>query len=219
MPIAVTVVGSDDRELLHEVARARVPRHARRPRRPGDAPSTGFEGARRVRVRHPRSVAPAAGDRPGRSASSPAPASSSSRARSIPTEMLEAMRMGVNEWVAEPLTLDGARRRHPPRRAGRSRKPPAGQTFAVMGAKGGVGSTTVAVNLATALHEGVGRADAGDGPAPRARRCLGVLRRRAALLGARRAREHPSPRRDLFQGPGHARPRPARTCWPRPIAR
>ena len=32
-------------------------------------------------------------------------------------------------------------------------KAPAGKTFAIMGAKGGLGSTTVAVNLATALHK------------------------------------------------------------------
>jgi pilus assembly protein CpaE len=69
-----------------------------------------------------------------------------------PTMMLEAMRQGVNEWLAEPLTaaeIDAAIRRvaRPLERAA------AGKTFAVMGAKGGLGSTTVAVNLATALHK------------------------------------------------------------------
>ena len=67
-----------------------------------------------------------------------------------PTELLEAMRMGVNEWVAEPLNhdeLDAAIHRV----ARAVAKPLMGRTFAVLGAKGGVGSTTVAVNLATAL--------------------------------------------------------------------
>lgn len=69
-----------------------------------------------------------------------------------PAVMLEAMRLGVNEWVAEPITaaeLDAAIRRvaRPVERAA------AGKTFAIMGAKGGLGSTTVAVNLATALRK------------------------------------------------------------------
>jgi pilus assembly protein CpaE len=64
--------------------------------------------------------------------------------------MLEAMRHGVGEWMTEPLEpmeLDAAIHRvaRPVARG------PAGKTFAVMGAKGGVGSTTVAVNLATGL--------------------------------------------------------------------
>jgi pilus assembly protein CpaE len=69
-----------------------------------------------------------------------------------PTLMLEAMRNGVSEWVAEPITaaeLDAAIRRvaRPPGKA------QVGKVFAVMGAKGGLGSTTVAVNLGTALHK------------------------------------------------------------------
>ena len=68
-----------------------------------------------------------------------------------PTEMLEAMRMGVNEWVAEPLKLDELDAAiHRVARA--VAKPMMGRTIAVLGAKGGVGSTTVAVNLATALR-------------------------------------------------------------------
>jgi pilus assembly protein CpaE len=73
-----------------------------------------------------------------------------------PTEMLEAMRMGVNEWVAEPLQLadvDAAIHRV----ARVVTKPLMGRTIAVLGAKGGVGTTTVAVNLATALRAASGQ--------------------------------------------------------------
>ena len=65
-------------------------------------------------------------------------------------ELLAAMRMGANEWVSEPLVYDElvtAIRRV-------AREPDArvvGKMFAIVGAKGGVGSTTVAVNLATSM--------------------------------------------------------------------
>lgn len=67
------------------------------------------------------------------------------------TAMLEAMRVGVNEWVAEPVDvdeLDAALHRV----ARAITRPLLGRAIAVIGAKGGVGSTTVAVNLATALR-------------------------------------------------------------------
>jgi pilus assembly protein CpaE len=67
-----------------------------------------------------------------------------------PALMLEAMRAGVNEWVAEPFTtrdLQAAIERVTATRSARS----AGQVFAFVGAKGGVGTTTTAVNVATAL--------------------------------------------------------------------
>ena len=65
-------------------------------------------------------------------------------------DLLAAMRMGANEWVSEPLVHDeliAAIRRV-------ARVPDArvvGKMFAIVGAKGGVGSTTVAVNLATSM--------------------------------------------------------------------
>ncbi len=66
------------------------------------------------------------------------------------TDLLEAMRMGVNEWVSEPLVHDdlvaAIRRVARPSVAVAS-----GKMFAILGAKGGVGSTTVAVNLATSM--------------------------------------------------------------------
>jgi pilus assembly protein CpaE len=68
-----------------------------------------------------------------------------------PTAMLEAMRVGVNEWVAEPVNLDDLDAAL--RRVARAvTRPMMGRAIAVLGAKGGVGSTTVAVNLATALR-------------------------------------------------------------------
>lgn len=68
-----------------------------------------------------------------------------------PALMLEAMRAGVSEWVAEPVTAEGlsaAVQRVVVRQASR---PAVAKTFAFVGAKGGVGTTTVAVNVATVL--------------------------------------------------------------------
>jgi pilus assembly protein CpaE len=67
-----------------------------------------------------------------------------------PNVMVEAMRAGVNECLAEPVTredLQAALRRI----AGDRPAAQKGRVFAVIGAKGGVGATTVAVNLATML--------------------------------------------------------------------
>lgn len=66
-----------------------------------------------------------------------------------PRLMLEAMRAGVNECVSEPLTpktLDEA-----VRRVLTNTTEAAGQVFSFVGAKGGVGTTTMAVNTAAAL--------------------------------------------------------------------
>jgi pilus assembly protein CpaE len=72
-----------------------------------------------------------------------------------PALILEAMRAGVNECVAEPLTaeqLGGAVSRVIAQRTA----PVAGQVFAFVGAKGGVGTTTLAVNAATAFARSEG---------------------------------------------------------------
>lgn len=72
-------------------------------------------------------------------------------ARLDPSLLLEAMRSGVNEFVCEPINaaeLEAAITRV----LGQRRVVTApGQVFAFVGAKGGVGTTTVAVNVATAL--------------------------------------------------------------------
>jgi pilus assembly protein CpaE len=69
-----------------------------------------------------------------------------------PSLMLEAMRAGVNEFVTEPLAV--ADMQHALTRLVGSLAPVVqGDTFAVIGAKGGVGATTVAVNAATALSK------------------------------------------------------------------
>jgi pilus assembly protein CpaE len=66
-----------------------------------------------------------------------------------PALLLEAMRAGVNELVCEPLTqADLEKAIH---RVVRQRLASTGRVFAVVGAKGGVGATTVAVNIATTL--------------------------------------------------------------------
>jgi pilus assembly protein CpaE len=74
-----------------------------------------------------------------------------------PHLMLEAMRAGVTECVQEPVTpqaLDQAVRRVLVDAA----PEPVGQVLAFVGAKGGVGTTTLTVNTATAL----GRTVTGD---------------------------------------------------------
>lgn len=68
-----------------------------------------------------------------------------------PALMLEAMRAGVHEFLAEPLSapsLMAAVQRVGVQQTTRSHH---GQVFAFVGAKGGVGTTTVAVNVASAL--------------------------------------------------------------------
>ena len=67
------------------------------------------------------------------------------------TLILEAMRAGANECVADPITrdeLNAALARISAQRPTRR-----GDVFAVIGAKGGVGATTVAVNVATMLNK------------------------------------------------------------------
>jgi pilus assembly protein CpaE len=71
-------------------------------------------------------------------------------ARLDPVLMLEAMRAGVSEWVANPVTaadlIAAVERVSSTRAVGVQ-----GQIFAFVGAKGGVGTTTLAVNVAAAL--------------------------------------------------------------------
>jgi pilus assembly protein CpaE len=69
-----------------------------------------------------------------------------------PALMLEAMRAGVTEFLTAPLTrpeLQAAINRVTAHGGGG----PKGQVYAFVGAKGGVGTTTVAVNVATALAQ------------------------------------------------------------------
>ena len=75
-------------------------------------------------------------------------------ARLDPVLMLEAMRAGVSEFVAEPVTateLKSAVERVSEIRTATAQ----GDVFAFVGAKGGVGTTTTAVNVATALAKAV----------------------------------------------------------------
>jgi pilus assembly protein CpaE len=67
-----------------------------------------------------------------------------------PTVMLEGMRAGVNECIAEPLRQDDVSAALA-RLLGHQAKGTDGPVFAFVGAKGGVGTTTTAVNVATAL--------------------------------------------------------------------
>jgi len=67
-----------------------------------------------------------------------------------PALMLDAMRAGVNECVTHPVSV--VELQAAVKRLAKSLVPATrGQVFAIIGAKGGVGATTIAVNVATAL--------------------------------------------------------------------
>lgn len=77
--------------------------------------------------------------------------------------LMEAMRAGITEFLPKPLdrtelgaALDRTRRKlvSP---SGNGHAPTIGRFFAVMGSKGGVGATTVATNLAVAIHKASGK--------------------------------------------------------------
>jgi pilus assembly protein CpaE len=69
-----------------------------------------------------------------------------------PTLVLEAMRSGVNEVVAEPLSVSEVETAIT-RLLAHKATPMAGRVLAFIGAKGGVGTTTAAVNVATELNQ------------------------------------------------------------------
>ncbi len=70
-----------------------------------------------------------------------------------PAMMPEAMRAGVNECVTDPVTQADMEAAIARVLAQRPAPAPTGQVFAFLGAKGGVGTTTVAINVATALTQ------------------------------------------------------------------
>ena len=70
---------------------------------------------------------------------------------SDPALLLEAMRAGATEFVQEPVTLAALEQAISRLVADRVTPAARGQVFAFVGAKGGVGTTTAAINVATAL--------------------------------------------------------------------
>jgi pilus assembly protein CpaE len=68
-----------------------------------------------------------------------------------PAMLLEAMRSGVSEVVSDPVTAADLEAAIARLMAHRPATAATGVAFAFLGAKGGVGTTTVAVNVATAL--------------------------------------------------------------------
>jgi pilus assembly protein CpaE len=73
-----------------------------------------------------------------------------------PAMMLEAMRAGVTEFLTEPLSADELRAAIDRVRKAGVPATPDGRLYAFVGAKGGVGTTTVAVNVSTALRHATG---------------------------------------------------------------
>ncbi len=69
-----------------------------------------------------------------------------------PGVMLQSIRAGVNEFLTEPLNADDVRKALE-KVAAPAVQNTRGKTFAFIGAKGGVGTTTIAVNVATALAQ------------------------------------------------------------------
>jgi pilus assembly protein CpaE len=65
--------------------------------------------------------------------------------------LLEAIRAGVNEVVAEPVTREDLLRAFA--QVASQRAVETGRVFAFVGAKGGIGTTTVSVNVASALGD------------------------------------------------------------------
>ena len=119
---------------------------------------------------------------------------------------------GCQRVLAEPLTSGRLRCGDYPSARSAQAASVGGPVFAFVGAKGGVGTTTMAVNVATALAKLVEGPDAAHRPAPGLRRCGRLPRRRCAILAARRAREHAPARRRVPEEPGRQdqlRPRPA----------
>jgi pilus assembly protein CpaE len=68
-----------------------------------------------------------------------------------PTLMLDAMRAGVNEFVTEPVTSDELKTAIERVVGSQTATTTSGQVLAFVGAKGGVGTTTLAVNVAVAI--------------------------------------------------------------------
>ena len=150
MSLLVTIVGSPDRELLSamrdsgfrmaEASFADVPLiHA-----PGAKGPDAFVFDVRGHAGLPKDVATVRRNFPGAGAVVVA-------STLDPGGMLDAMRLGITEWLAEPLNpndLDAALRRVTQSAAVSVN----GKAFAIVGGKGGVGTTTVAVNLATAIR-------------------------------------------------------------------
>lgn len=70
--------------------------------------------------------------------------------------LLEALRAGVREFIPQPMTrheLEQALNRFKERHQGRtSEKAKGGKLITILGSKGGVGATTIAVNLAVSLR-------------------------------------------------------------------
>jgi pilus assembly protein CpaE len=70
---------------------------------------------------------------------------------SDPSVLLEAMRAGANEFLQEPVKAPALEEAISRLLAHRAAPAALGEVFAFVGAKGGVGTTTAAVNVATAL--------------------------------------------------------------------
>ena len=134
-----------------------------------------------------------------------------------PALMLEAMRAGVTEFLTAPLTaaeLQAAIDRVTTPTAPTAR----GEVFAFVGAKGGVGTTTVAVNVATAL------AQTRDGGRRCSSICTSPTATRRSISAPSRASRCSTRSRTCIASTRpssvawSATSKAASRCWPRPIA-
>ena len=129
------------------------------------------------------------------------------------------MRAGRTEFLQEPITAAALRQAISRLVAHRASPAGSGEVFAFVGAKGGVGTTTVAVNVATALAK--------VAPSQTLLVDLHLAHGDAALLFGAEPRfsivdalENIAPlRRGVLPRPGDVRRRPDRRCWRRPTAR
>ncbi len=172
----------------HAAQARRLPGRRRRsgPRR-APAPRPDHHAHRRARGR-------AEGPRPAR------------RRRRLPDQAVPPGRAaGPDQEPARPLRA-AARRS--------SGRPPLGRVLAFYGAKGGVGTTTIAINAAIALHRELGRKVVPRRRQPPVRRPPRLPRPRARPQEHRRRRDAPrrSTPTSIKSGPGQARLRASTCC-------
>ena len=153
MASKVTLVGSRDRQLTEMLQSAAD--HVNPVASLNNVPtSAGTTGAHHVIVIDGRDQAVGAAALTALRRAHPFAAIILVTARLEPAMMLEAIRTGVSEFLAEPLSREDVKAALDRVLAlASSHAAKTGKLYAFVGAKGGVGTTTIAVNVATALAQ------------------------------------------------------------------